>query len=68
MIIMDGNNSQKRSMFANADPRRFDSDYFLPEEHVNLFQRKIAVKVSHRKTRAMDLDSGIDDSDDDVSK
>jgi hypothetical protein len=49
MIIMDGNNSQKRSMFAQSDRRRFDSDYFLSDDDANVFRRVVKVSVEKKK-------------------
>lgn len=45
MLILDGNNSQKRSVFATEDHRTFDSDYFLSEETVNTFHKRVKVLV-----------------------
>jgi hypothetical protein len=49
MIIMDGNNSQKRSAFARSDRRRFNSDYFLSDDDANVFRRVVKVTVEKKK-------------------
>jgi hypothetical protein len=36
---MDGNNSQKCSTFAKVDSRHFKSDYYIPDEAIEAFQK-----------------------------
>jgi hypothetical protein len=57
MIIIDGNNSQKRSIHAKTDRRRFQSDYFIPDSDVDRFSKQV--------NRAITPDLNGDDDEDD---
>ena len=46
MVILDGNNSQKRCVGANADLRRFKSEYFIADEDVDQFSKKVVAKAN----------------------
>jgi hypothetical protein len=61
MLVLDGNNSQKRSVFATEDRRTFHSDYFLPEEIVNTFHKRVKglVPVAPVAT-AIEADIGLE--------
>jgi Kyakuja-Dileera-Zisupton transposase len=58
MVILDGNNSQKRSATAKRDPRIFKSDYYLTPPEVNTFRKVVSVKVP-KETRNEDVSDSL---------
>jgi hypothetical protein len=74
MIILDGNNSQKRSVFATEDRRLFDSDFYLPENKVNEYGRRIWVpatvpeRVEVERRDRVGLEDGLEELGDDMDE